>query len=57
MGEDINFIQVQSHMLYKYEEEGIPTRHSVKSGEEFEEFVAKAQTSGIFKTKEMVIYD
>lgn len=57
MGEDINFIQVQSHVLYTYEEDGPPTRHSVKSGEEFEEFVAKAQTSGILKTEEMVIYD
>lgn len=29
MGEDIDFLQVQSHVVYTYEEEGMPTRHSI----------------------------
>lgn len=58
MNDDVNFLQVQSHALFTYDEGGeIPTRHSVQSGEEFEEFVAKAQTSGLMTTEQMVIYD
>jgi hypothetical protein len=57
MDEPVNFLQVQSHMLYKFVEDGNPGSLSIKDGTGLEDFIANAHTSSIFKTTEMVVYD
>ena len=55
MGETVDFLQVQSHLLYTSREGGKPCTRSFKDGAGFEGFIAEAGTSSIFKTGPMVV--
>jgi hypothetical protein len=57
MGENVNFLLVQDHLLYSHTEDGKARTQNIMDGAGFEEFIGHSGTSNIFKTGPMIVYD